>query len=56
MQGDGNLVIYNTSGVPLWASNTYGNPGAYFAFQNDANLVVYSAAGKPLWASNTAGR
>jgi hypothetical protein len=55
MQDDGNLVIYNTSGLALWASNTYGNPGAYFAFQGDANLVVYSSAGKPLWASNTAG-
>ena len=27
MQGDGNLVIYTAYGVPIWASNTFGDPG-----------------------------
>jgi hypothetical protein len=56
MQGDGNFVLYNLMGAPLWASNTPGNPGAYVALQNDGNLVVYSSSNRPLWASNTCCR
>jgi surface antigen len=55
MQADGNLVLYNNSGHPLWNSNTAGNPGAYLAMQPDGNLVVYSLSGQPLWSSGTAG-
>jgi hypothetical protein len=55
MQADGNLVLYNNSGRPLWASHTEGNPGAYLAMQSDGNLVVYSVSGQPLWSSGTAG-
>ena len=52
---DGNLVITNTSGQRVWASNTAGNPGALLNMQSDGNLVIYSAAGKALWNSNTGG-
>lgn len=55
MQADGNLVLYNNSGHPLWASNTEGNPGAYLAMQPDGNLVVYSLTEHALWSSGTAG-
>lgn len=56
MQGDGNLVLYGSSGF-LWASNTSGQNcngqcGAYF--QTDGNFVVYNGS-TPLWASNTSG-
>jgi len=30
MQGDGNLVEYDTKGMPRWASGTAGHPGAWF--------------------------
>ena len=49
MQGDGNLVVYNAAGVPLWSSGTAGNPGAWLAVQGDSNLVVYDYYGYPLW-------
>jgi surface antigen len=53
MQGDGNLVAYQSSGQPLWASQTNGHPGAYAALQSsDGNLVVYSPAGNALWSAS----
>lgn len=53
MQGDGNLVLYNTSNQFLWSSQTQGNPGAWLALQTDGNMVVYSASNVALWASYT---
>ncbi|MGW7103739.1 hypothetical protein [Streptomyces sp. NPDC054838] len=55
LQADGNLVLEHVSGGVLWATGTYGNPGATVAFQQDGNLVVYSAAGKALWAAGSYG-
>lgn len=55
MQTDGNLVLYNTGGQPLWASGTNGNPGAYLTLQTDGNLVIYSSSNQPLWTSGTNG-
>lgn len=52
MQTDGNLVLYSSSGQPIWNSGTQGNPGAYLALQTDGNLVLYRD-GIPLWNSNT---
>ena len=55
MQGDGNLVMYDTSnGAALWSSGTSGNNHA--VMQGDGNLVVYPAAGAALWSSGTGGR
>ena len=56
MQTDGNLVVYNASGAPVWHSYTWNHPGAWLVVQNDGNVVVYSASGVPLWATNTGGR
>jgi Ricin-type beta-trefoil lectin domain len=53
MQGDGNLVMYDASGNPLWSSGTPGNPGAVTQIQDDGNLVVYNASGGAVWNSNT---
>ncbi|MFC6983053.1 hypothetical protein [Streptomyces cirratus] len=55
LQSDGNLVLEHVSGGVLWATGTYGNPGATVTFQQDGNLVVYSAAGKALWAAGSYG-
>jgi hypothetical protein len=55
MQGDGNLVEYNSSNAALWASGTSGNPGAYAIMQGDGNLVLYSSSNAALWASGTSG-
>lgn len=58
-QGDGNLVLYKTTGgpwVPLWASNTGGRGGKSVSFQGDGNLVIYADGGRPVWASSTSGQ
>merc|ERR1712100_927417 len=41
MQGDGNLVLYNSGGEPLWASGTDGEYGAHCVFQKDGHFLVY---------------
>jgi subtilisin family serine protease len=54
MQGDGNLVLYNQAGQPLWHTNTHGRPGAHAIFQTDGNFVVYQGT-TPLFHTNTHG-
>ncbi len=51
MQGDGNLVMYSTTGAVLFHTGTYGNAGASVVVQSDGNVVVYSATGKALWSN-----
>jgi hypothetical protein len=55
MQSDGNLVDYNPSNSPVWASNSVNSSVSYVTMQSDGNLVIYNSSGNPLWASNTAG-
>jgi hypothetical protein len=49
MQGDGNLVVRDNLGNPLgdtlWASNTYGNDGAYLDVTNDGKVRIVSSTG-----------
>jgi hypothetical protein len=51
MQGDGNLVMYNAFGQPVWASGTWGFPGAYASILDDGHLVVVDTSGVPIWWS-----
>ncbi|MFE2146261.1 hypothetical protein ACFXA3_31800 [Streptomyces sp. NPDC059456] len=60
MQPDGNLVLDHKAGAELWASGTYGNPGAYAEFQADGNFVIYKkdvngVKGAAVWSSTTWG-
>lgn len=48
MQGDGNLVEYDHSGVPRWASGTAGHDGAYLYLRNDGATWVVSN-GTAVW-------
>ena len=50
MQGDGNFVLYDHIGDPMWDSNTDGNDGAYLNVQDDENMVIYSENDVPLWS------
>lgn len=50
-QSDGNLVLYNPSGVPTWASGTQSGPSG-LSLQVDGNLVLYNS-GSPIWATHT---
>jgi hypothetical protein len=53
MQGDGNLVLYNSSYQPLWHACTNGTSGNVAVMQADGNLVVYDANHWPVWSSGT---
>ena len=55
MQDDGNLVIYDAAGVPIWHTNTWGNPGAYLSIHNDGNMAIYSPNGRLLWQTGSGG-
>ena len=52
MQEDGNLVVVDGGGQPLWNSGTNGNPGAQLVLQQDGNLVV-ARGQQALWSSST---
>jgi hypothetical protein len=52
-QGDGNLVLYRSGGVPLWASNTDGTPPGVCIMQGDGNLVIYRPGPQPVWDTGT---
>jgi hypothetical protein len=56
-QVDGNLVVYNSSNVALWASNTSGHDcspsqNCKAVFQTDGNFVIYRGT-TVLWATST---
>jgi hypothetical protein len=55
MQGDGNFVIYDGSGMPIWSTGTVGNPGSWLTVQPDGNVVIYTptAPNDSIWATNT---
>jgi hypothetical protein len=55
MQTDGNLVLYRSGGVPMWASNTYKSDGYAAIMQTDGNFVLYGHHSNALWASHTDG-
>lgn len=54
MQGDGNLVLYDSSGKALWASGTNGHTVSLTIMQNDGNFVMYGPGGA-IWTTNTWG-
>ena len=53
MQTDGNLVVYDQSGSPVFATNTEGNPGSSLVLENDGNVVIYAPDETVLWETNT---
>ncbi len=55
LQTDGNLVVYDRAGRPLWWTGTYAPAGVRLVLQDDGNLVLSSRGGLPLWSS-TYGR
>jgi hypothetical protein len=51
MQSDGNLVLIDGSGNPIWETHTngYGSTAVLNA-QDDGNLVVYYNTNVPIWS------
>lgn len=54
MQGDGNLVLYE-SGSVVWASRTAGTEAVKAAMQTDGNFVLYTSGGSAVWFTSTTG-
>jgi hypothetical protein len=54
-QGDGNVVLYDLVGQPLWSTRTNGQAAGLFAMQTDGNLVVYKPGGTAIWNTRTHG-
>jgi cytochrome c peroxidase len=53
-QGDGNLVLRNSSGDALWSTGTHNTDANRVVMQSDGNLVIYGDSGAH-WASGTNG-
>jgi hypothetical protein len=62
IEPDGNFVVYDTNGTPLWWTDTGpGHPGAYVVMEDNATrggrpgalLVIYDSTDLPLWASDS---
>jgi hypothetical protein len=53
MQRDTHLVLYDRTGIPRWASGTWGNGyvDPRVVLQDDGNLVIYHGENSALWAT-----
>ncbi|MCW2530246.1 MAG: D-mannose binding lectin [Pseudonocardiales bacterium] len=53
LQTDGNLVVYSSSGAPLFYTGTvtFAKVGSRLTVQDDGNLVLSDADGTPVWAT-----
>jgi hypothetical protein len=57
MQGDGNLVAFDTNGKPQWSSNSRQQKikkRFLLSVQNDRNVVIKQENGAVIWTTNTA--
>jgi hypothetical protein len=54
-QSDGNLVLYDPVGKPLWSSGTSNRGAALAIMQTDGNFVIYNNSSVPLWNTVTWG-
>jgi hypothetical protein len=55
--GDGHLVMRDSAGNAIWATNVYGpgNANAFLVMQNDGHLVEYRPNGSVVWDRPTSG-
>jgi hypothetical protein len=55
LQGDGNLVVYDSRNQPTWASGSTmrGVPAHRLVIQDDRNIVLFDGRNQPIWATNT---
>ena len=55
LQGDGNLVAYDSQRNALWNSDTVGSRAIECVLQSDGNLLLKDRNGRVVWATNTDG-
>lgn len=53
LQGDGNLVLYDSANSGLWASETTDKAIKFAKLQGDGNLVLFYHNLKPAWDSKS---
>ncbi|AFY36818.1 Curculin domain protein (mannose-binding) lectin [[Leptolyngbya] sp. PCC 7376] len=55
-QIDGNFVLYNSTGRPIWSSNTWTprDPSDLLTIKPNGNIII-SRRGQPLWSTQTGG-
>lgn len=52
MQADGNFVVYNAGGAPVFHTSTFGNPGSFLRLQNNGSIAVFRGSDQArLWSS-----
>lgn len=54
-QMDGNLVLYEWGGPPVWWSGTVNTDPWVAYMQYDGNFVIYDDGESPIWATDTDG-
>ena len=52
MQTDGNFVIYDAAGTPVWATGTAA-AGAYLRVHGEGYVMVHDAADVGIWWSGS---
>src|SRR4030043_1462768 len=55
LQGDGNLVVYESQGKALWNSDTLGSGGIEGVMQSGRQLLLKHRDGRVVWATGTHG-
>lgn len=50
IQTDGNVVLYDSTGAPLWATGTNGKGSAWLVLGSDGSLRLYNTAGTQIWS------
>jgi hypothetical protein len=53
MQGDGNLVLYTSTGTAVWATGTNGKGANRANLQNSGNFALLTPSNVSVWATNT---
>lgn len=53
LQFDGNLVVYDSNYLPIWATNSDGTTASILEFNKDGNLVLRDKKNKIYWSSNS---
>jgi hypothetical protein len=53
MQGDNNLVIYDSAWAYFWYSATNRVTSCYLQMKNNGNLIMYQSDGVIAWQTNT---
>jgi lysophospholipase L1-like esterase len=50
---NGDFVLFDNTGRPIWATNADHYPGSKLLMQNDGNVVIYDVSEAPVWSTGT---